>query len=184
MGPDRLNLLPARHASCVRVDMTAPKPKPKPRGGQRRPFARQYSSSKDVSRALRAAARGRYEYISTCFLFAQTGNHTNKQKLGLCEYIDIFYFQMMISPIKRSRSSVSCAGRGCIFCSQPSFVVSNTHAHRQLDCSRGTHDPATHFFLHYAQAACVRPEIEPRASPPSSAPHTATRVFPTRSRVP
>jgi len=30
--------------------MTAPKPKPKPRGGQRRPFARQHSSSKDVSR--------------------------------------------------------------------------------------------------------------------------------------
>ena len=82
----------------------------------------------------------------------------------------------MISPIKRSRSSVICAGRGCIFCSQPSFVVSNTHAHRQLDCSRGTHDWATHFFLHYAQAACVRPEIEPRASPPSSAPHTATRA--------
>jgi hypothetical protein len=27
--------------------MTAPKPKPKPRGGQRRPFARQHSSSKD-----------------------------------------------------------------------------------------------------------------------------------------
>ena len=157
--------------------MTAPKPKPKPRGGQRRPFARQYSSSKDVSRALRAAARGRYEYISTCFLFAQTGNHTNKQKLGLCEYIDIFYFQMMISPIKRSRSSVSCAGRGCIFCS---FVVSNTHAHRQLDCSRETQQRI--FF--YTQAACDRPEIEPRASPPSSAPHTATRVFPTRSRVP
>jgi len=41
---------PHSHASCVRVDMTAPKPKPKPRGGQRRPFARQHSSSKDVSR--------------------------------------------------------------------------------------------------------------------------------------
>ena len=110
-----------------------------------------------IAQALRAAARGRYEYISTCFLFAQTGNHTNKQKLGLCEYIDIFYFQMMISPIKRSRSSVSCAGRRCIFCS---FVVSNTHAHRQLDCSRETQQ--RHFFLHSSRvrstgdrASCV-----------------------------
>ena len=40
------------HGTHARVVLTRPMtaPKPKPRGGQRRPFARQHSSSKDVSR--------------------------------------------------------------------------------------------------------------------------------------
>lgn len=112
--------LPAQ-PRCVRVDMTAPKPKPKPRGGQRRPFARQHSSSKDVSRK-RFEQQLEDDMIYFDVFPVCTDWKPYKQKnLWLCEYIDIFYFQMMISPIKRSRSSVSCAGRGCIFCS---FVVS------------------------------------------------------------